>query len=79
MPICGCATGLPLSVSQSLEASSLGAAMSAAVGAGWFPGFAEAAERMSRMQAPIMPDLKVKPQWDSLSARQARAYTAGRL
>ena len=73
------ATGLPLSVSQSLEASSLGAAMSAAVGAGWFPGFAEAAERMSRMQAPIMPDLKVKPQWDLLSARQARAYTAGRL
>ena len=73
------ATGLPLSVSESLEASSLGAAMSAAVGAGWFSDFTEAAERMSRTQAPITPDLKVKPQWDSLSARQARAYTAGQL
>ena len=73
------ATGLPLSVSRSLEASSLGAAMSAAVGAGWFADFAEAAGCMSRMQAPIMPDAKVKPQWDALSARQARTYDGGRM
>ena len=72
------ATGLPLSVSRSLEASSLGAAMSAAVGAGWFADFAEAAESMSRMQAPIMPDARVKAQWDALSARQARTYDGGR-
>ena len=73
------AAGLPLSVSQSLEASSLGAAMSAAVGAGWFADFAEAAEQMSRTQAPIMPDPTVKLQWDSLSAHQARTYVAGQL
>lgn len=73
------ATGLPLSVSRSLEASSLGAAMSAAMGAGWFASFAEAAERMSQTQAPIMPDRKMKPQWDELSARQAKAYVKGQL
>jgi len=32
-------TGIPLTLSKSLEASSLGAAMIAAVGAGWFESF----------------------------------------
>ena len=73
------ATGLPLSVSESLEASSLGAAMSAAVGAGWFADFNQAAEKMSRAQTPIPPDPKVKPKWDALAERQARAYAAGQI
>lgn len=73
------ATGLPLSISESLEASSLGAAMSAAVGVGWFADFAEAAERMSRTQEPLLPDASEKPLWDELSTRQARAYAAGQI
>jgi xylulokinase len=41
------ACGVPLKRSQTVEASSLGAAMCAAAGAGWFRSVAEAAEAMS--------------------------------
>lgn len=41
------ASGKVVRCSQTVEASSLGAAMCAAVGAGWFPGAAEAAESMA--------------------------------
>ena len=41
------ATDIPLTMSKSLEASSLGAGMIAAVGAGWFETFGEAAKAMS--------------------------------
>ena len=68
------ATGLPLTKSKSLEASSLGAGMSAAVGAGWFPGFAEAATAMSKEGDTRAPDPAAKPAWASLMARQAKAY-----
>jgi xylulokinase len=68
------ATGLPLAVSGSLEASSLGAGMSAAVGAGWFAGFDEAAAAMSREGPTTAPDPAARAAWDALSARQAAAY-----
>ncbi len=68
------ATGLPLTKSRSLEASSLGAAISAAVGAGWFPGFAEAASAMSRDGETLPPDSGVRTQWTALLKRQANAY-----
>jgi xylulokinase len=68
------ATGLPLAVSGSLEASSLGAGMSAAVGAGWFAGFDEAASAMSREGPTTAPDLAARSAWSVLSARQAAAY-----
>jgi xylulokinase len=41
------ATGCPVRRSAAIEASSLGAAMAAARGAGWFAGFAEAAAAMA--------------------------------
>lgn len=68
------ATGLPLHVSNSLEASALGAGMSAAVGAGWFDGFDAAAEAMSGMGPAIRPDASVWKKWQAASARQAIAY-----
>ncbi|MEM1385672.1 MAG: FGGY-family carbohydrate kinase [Pseudomonadota bacterium] len=68
------ATGLPLHVSNSLEASALGAGMSAAVGADWFDGFDAAAEAMSGMGPPILPDASVRAAWQAASARQAAAY-----
>ncbi len=68
------ATGLPLTRSRSLEASSLGAAITAAVGAGWFPGFAEAASAMSGNGETRLPDSKVRTKWMSLLERQARVY-----
>ena len=68
------ATGLPLSVSESVEASSLGAAVSAAVGAGWYDGFEAAAAAMSGTGAQYRPDPDARAAWDALSARQAAAY-----
>lgn len=68
------ATGLPLTVSRSLEASALGAGMSAAVGAGWFRGFDAAATAMSGEGGRVQPDVSAKSAWDALSARQAQAY-----
>ncbi|WP_119166664.1 xylulokinase [Algihabitans albus] len=70
------ATGLPIVLSESLEASSLGAAMSAAVGLGWFVDFAAAAETMSRSGITVAPDPAARAAWDSLSGRQAAAYHA---
>ncbi|MCY4608971.1 MAG: FGGY-family carbohydrate kinase [bacterium] len=68
------ASGLPLTRSESLEASSLGAAMSAAVGAGWFPRFSDAAAAMSREGATFLPDHDLRPAWAALLERQAKAY-----
>ena len=68
------ATGLPLHVSNSLEASALGAGMSAAVGAGWFDGFDAAAEAMSGMGSAIQPDPAARDAWAAASVRQAAAY-----
>ena len=70
------ATGLPIDLSESLEASSLGAAMSAAVGLGWFADFGEAAETMSRTGATVMPNRSARAAWDALSIRQAATYRA---
>lgn len=68
------ATGLPLHVSRSLEASSLGAAMSAAVGLAWFESFDSAAAAMSGEGAATNPDPLSAKVWKELSLRQAAAY-----
>ncbi|MBX2856210.1 MAG: FGGY-family carbohydrate kinase [Rhodobacteraceae bacterium] len=68
------ATGLPLTKSKSLEASSLGAGVSAAIGAGWFPGFPEAAAAMAKEGDTRSPDPSAKPAWNALMVRQAKAY-----
>lgn len=68
------ATGLPFHVSRSLEASSLGAGMSAAVGLGWYPDFDSAASAMSGEGPAILPDPSARDAWDALSERQAKAY-----
>jgi xylulokinase len=68
------ATGLPLVVSDSLEASALGAGMSAAVGAGWRGNFADAAAAMSREGETTLPDPSARAAWAALSERQAAAY-----
>lgn len=67
-------TGLPVHISQSLEASSLGAAMSAAYGAGWFETLDEAAAEMSEESAPVMPDPDSYQAWRDLSDRQFASY-----
>lgn len=68
------ATGLPVHISQSLEASSLGAAMSAAFGAGWFQSLDQAAAAMSEESAPVVPDPDKFQAWNDLSSRQFASY-----
>nr|HPQ94827.1 FGGY-family carbohydrate kinase [Thiolinea sp.] len=67
-------TGLPVKVSESLEASALGAGMAAAVYSGWYPDFDAAATGMSRTAAEYYPDAGMQEHWAAVSARQAGAY-----
>jgi len=68
------ATGLPAQRSLSNEASSLGAAISAAVGAGWYSSFEEAANEMTNEAETFEPNPAVAEQWEALSERQRRVY-----
>ncbi len=68
------ATGLPVTRGISPEASSLGAAISAAKGIGWYPDFATAAAAMTRTAETVTPDPAAASAWTTLSTRQARTY-----
>lgn len=68
------ASGLPVARSRSVEASSLGAAMIAATGAGWFGSVQEAAGAMAAEDPPVRPDPAARPVWDELLRRQADVY-----
>ena len=73
------ATGIPIQKGQSAEASSLGAAICAAVGIGWFDGFGQAADAMTSVAETIDPDPSVREAWDALSRRQAEVFSATRF
>ncbi len=64
------ATDLPLTLSKSLEASSLGAAMIAAVGAGWFATFDSAANAMSATGESFTSNKTAHREWEKLLVRQ---------
>ena len=49
-------TGKNVCIPHNREASALGAAIAAAVGAGWYPTFREAANAMSRIDRTIRPN-----------------------
>lgn len=66
------ATGLPIQVSNSAEASSLGAGMTAAAGVGWHPGLLSAAEAMSGFQDSAQPSAQNRAAWDDLMTRQEK-------
>jgi xylulokinase len=68
------ATQLPVQRSLSNEASALGAGISAAVGAGWFANFEEAAAAMTNEAEQIEPDQNVADKWQELSMRQSQIY-----
>ena len=50
------ATGRPVHVSETVEASALGAGMIAAAGAGWYGSITEAAAAMAGATTPVHPD-----------------------
>ncbi len=64
------ATDLPLTLSKSLEASSLGAGMIAAVGAGWFETFDDAANAMSKTGGTFTSKASAHLEWQKLLIRQ---------
>jgi xylulokinase len=66
------ATGLDLTVSTTVEASSLGAAVTAAVSVGWYEDFDAAAAAMSRADKVEAPDPARRAVWDALLAKQDR-------
>ncbi|MCP4380277.1 MAG: xylulose kinase [Hyphomicrobiales bacterium] len=66
------ATGLPIQISNTIEASSLGAGMIAATGAGWYPDMHAAAEAMGNARDAAAPSGDDRAAWDDLSDRQER-------
>lgn len=72
-------TGIPIQKGQSAEASSLGAAICAAVGIGWFDSFGQAADAMTSVAETITPDPSTREAWDALSRRQAEVFPATRF
>lgn len=64
------ACGLDLTISKSLEATSLGAAMCAAVGAKWYDSFEETAGRMSKNGETTIANPANREAWDALLERQ---------
>lgn len=67
-------TGKRISIPSTTEASALGAAIAAAVGAGLYKSFREAATQMTRMARTIKPIRKNQATYRRLSERYARIY-----
>ena len=66
------ATGLPIQISNTIEASSLGAGMIAATGVGWYPDLQAAAEGMSNAYDAQVPSGDDRAAWRDLMERQER-------
>jgi xylulokinase len=67
-------TGKDVAISDTLEASALGAATIAAYGAGWFTSFNEAAAAMSGNTKFVKPDPKIRQTWDELLEIYGRLF-----
>jgi xylulokinase len=73
------ATGVEVVRCHSNQASSLGAAITAAVGAGWFASFNEACAAMVHTGQTWKPDVATRDLWSALSQRQERIYESNKL
>ena len=70
------ASGKPVLISDTVEASALGAGMNAAYGAGWFPSVAEAAHGMVGRTKTILPDPRASERYAALLDIYQDAYGA---
>jgi sugar (pentulose or hexulose) kinase len=68
-------TGREVAISDTLEASALGAAMLAGYGAGWFASINEAAEAMQGRTKTVLPNTEVRKTWDDLLDIYNQIYT----
>lgn len=70
------ASGKPVLLSSTIEASSLGAAMLAAAGAGLYGSIEEAAREMSGATRPVDPDRRASGRWSELFAIYSGVFEA---
>ena len=70
------ASGKPVLVSDTVEASALGAGMIAATGAGWYPDIASAARAMAGDAVPVEPDAERGARYTELESIYADLYGA---
>jgi sugar (pentulose or hexulose) kinase len=64
--------GLPVVRAQTVQTCALGAAIEAAVGAGLYPGYAEAAAHMCRRERVFLPDPARQSVYDAIYTRVYR-------
>ncbi len=69
-------SGKNVCLPENTEAATLGAAMAAAVGLGWYRAFRHAAGRMSGIRKTIRPDQDNHARYQRLLARYRRIYPA---
>jgi sugar (pentulose or hexulose) kinase len=69
-------TGRKICIPENTEASALGAAIAAAVGAGWYGTFREAAKEMTRIKKEIKPDRQNHKRYERLYRYYRRMYPA---
>jgi xylulokinase len=69
-------TGKPVYTIKSTEASALGAAICAAMGAGWYRSFRTAASRMTSLYRRIQPDRRNHKIYHDLTSRYRTLYPA---
>src|SRR5690606_14896893 len=69
-------TGVPVVTPKVKEATALGCAAAAAIGAGTFADFEESAEAWVTWEARFEPDPALKPVYDEAGERWAKAYRA---
>jgi len=69
-------TGKPLCVPGNAEASALGAAIAASVGAGWYRTFVEAADAMTAISRRITPDERTHREYQRAFTRYRKIYPA---
>jgi sugar (pentulose or hexulose) kinase len=67
-------TGKAICLPANTEASALGAGIAAAVGAGWFDGFREAASAMTSIRSVIKPDAKNRKVYRALFEEYKTIY-----
>jgi xylulokinase len=67
-------TGKEVAISDTVEASALGAATIAAYGVGWYESFNEAAAAMSGKTKLVKPDPKTRQTWDELLEIYGRLF-----
>jgi sugar (pentulose or hexulose) kinase len=69
-------TGKNICIPENAEASALGAAISAAVGAGWYRTFKQAAHEMTRTRKIIKPDKQNQRKYQHLFSAYKQIYPA---